>query len=180
MFSLQPVLSNEYVKLEPLKVTDFEKLYKVAADPLIWEQHPTPDRYKEEVFRLFFDGAIASGSAFLITDRDTRQVIGSSRYYDYQEAFSSIAIGYTFLARSHWGGTYNLAVKRLMLDYIFQLVEKVIFHVGPQNIRSQKAVLKLGARLDRIVDFDYYGQSRPHHEYVLEKAAWVLDRTVSG
>lgn len=143
---LQPTnLGNEYVRLSPLKPDDFEKLYKVASDPLIWEQHPNPNRYKREVFEVFFEGAIASKGAFLVFDAKTKEVIGSSRYHDYKPENNQIEIGYTFLARDHWGTTYNHALKRLMLEYIFKYVDNVVFHIGANNIRSQKAIVKLGA-----------------------------------
>jgi hypothetical protein len=81
-FDLQPSLENESVKIQPLQSIDFEVLYSVASDPLIWEQHPNKDRYKREVFETFFKGAMESGAAFLVIDKKTNKVIGSSRYYD--------------------------------------------------------------------------------------------------
>ncbi|HYE53718.1 MAG TPA: GNAT family N-acetyltransferase [Chitinophagaceae bacterium] len=137
-------LQTGLVSLVPLAATDFDRLYAVAADPLIWEQHPSSDRYKEEVFREFFNGALASQAAFLIVDTATQQVIGSTRFYDYKPG-KSIAIGYTFLARRYWGGKYNGVVKSLMLNYAFQYVDTVIFHIGATNLRSQIATMRLGA-----------------------------------
>lgn len=144
--NLQPThLGNERIRLMPLKRDDAESLYIVASDPLIWEQHPNKDRYLKEVFALFFSDAIASKGAFLITNAQTGEVIGSSRYYQYDAEQKSVAIGYTFLSRSCWGNTYNKCLKQLMLDYAFLFVEQVFFHVGENNIRSQKAIEKLGA-----------------------------------
>lgn len=144
-FELQPILENELIKLIPLKQEDFESLYQVASDPLIWEQHPDRFRYKKEVFEEYFQGAIKSGGALIIFDKKSGEVIGSSRYYDYDEDKNSIVVGYTFLARKYWGGIYNRAMKKLMLDHAFNFVETVIFHIGAENIRSQKAIEKLGA-----------------------------------
>lgn len=79
----------------------------MAADPLIWGQHPTKDRYKKEVFTLVFDGAITGGMPFLIIDKTSGNIIGSTRYYNYKPNNSSIAIGYTFLAKAYWGGKHN-------------------------------------------------------------------------
>jgi RimJ/RimL family protein N-acetyltransferase len=143
---LQPTLKNEFVKLIPLMEEDFELLYQTASDPLIWEQHPDRYRYKREVFEKFFKGAIDSKGAFLVIDNKTGEVMGSSRYYDLDNDKKSIAIGYTFLARKYWGTAYNRAMKTLMLDHAFKLVEAVLFHIGENNIRSQKAIVKLGAR----------------------------------
>ena len=144
-FDLQPILKGELLALRPLRPEDFDELYAVASDPLIWEQHPANDRYKEEVFREFFRKALESGGALIAIDSKDGRVIGSSRFFGYNEAESEIEIGWTFLARSHWGGVYNGEMKRLMLRHAFQFVENVVFLVGPQNLRSQKALEKIGA-----------------------------------
>lgn len=144
-FDLQPVLSGELVELRPLREDDFDALFAVAADPLIWEQHPDSDRYQEQVFRAFFRGAMDSGGAFIVTDTRDGRVIGSSRYHGYDERRSEVEIGWTFLARSHWGGRCNGEMKQLMLRHAFQFVERVVFLIGPQNYRSQRAVEKIGA-----------------------------------
>ena len=143
-FDLQPILEGRLLELRPLRSDDFQDLYAVAADPLIWEQHPVRDRYKAEVFRAFFDEAPESGGALIAIDTQDRKVIGSSRFHAYNEDKSEIEIGWTFLARSHWGGIYNGEMNRLMLGHAFRFVDSVIFLVGPQNFRSQKAVEKIG------------------------------------
>jgi len=149
------ILENERVRLTPLEEKDFDRLFKVAADPLIWEQHPSKDRYKREVFQSYFDTAVSSGSAFLIFEKANGKLIGSTRYYDHNPALSRIAIGYTFIAKEFWGGKYNAAIKKLMLDHAFQFVDSVIFHIGPANIRSQQAILKIGAK--KIGEEEYNG-----------------------
>jgi len=142
---LQPALRGELVSLRPLRPDDFDALFAVAADPLIWEQHPEPTRYQEPVFRSYFQGAIDSGGAFLISDAADGRVIGSSRYDGFDPVAREVEIGWTFLARSHWGGRYNADLKRLMLDHAFRFVDRVIFIVGVGNLRSQRAVEKIGA-----------------------------------
>lgn len=157
-FNTQPFLENNLIKLVPLKQEDFEELFLVASDPLIWEQHPNKNRYKKEVFKVFFEGAIKSGGAFKILDAKTNQLIGSTRFYELVNQPKSIAIGYTFYARSHWGGKYNPACKKLMLDYAFQYVDSVIFHIGANNIRSQKSIERLGAKKIAEEEIEYYGE----------------------
>jgi N-acetyltransferase len=142
-FDLQPVLTGELLSLRPLREDDFQDLYAVASDPLIWEQHPSKDRYKTEVFKDFFREAMESGGALIVHSRDGR-VIGSSRFNGYDAGKSEIEIGWTFLARSCWGGAYNREMKELMLRHAFQFVDRVVFIVGPQNLRSQKAMEKIG------------------------------------
>jgi N-acetyltransferase len=146
-FDPQPILKGELLELRPLRAEDFHDLYAVAADPLIWEQHPVKDRYKEEVFKLFFREAMESSGALIAIDSKDDQVIGSSCFHGYDEAKSEIEIGWTFLARSHWGGIYNREMKQLMLGYAFRFVNSVIFLVSPQNVRSQRAMEKIGGVL---------------------------------
>src|SRR6266446_187370 len=143
-FDLQPDLKGEFIELRPLTPGDWKDLYAVASDPLIWEQHPSSDRYQEEVFKVFFREALESGGALIAVDLKDCRVIGSSRFHGYDDAKSEIEIGWTFLARSHWGGIYNGEMKRLMLRHAFQFVNSVIFLVGPPNLRSQRAMEKIG------------------------------------
>jgi RimJ/RimL family protein N-acetyltransferase len=143
-FELQPHLIGELLELRPLRPEDWEGLFAAASDPMIWEQHPDPNRYKEDVFREFFRGGLESGGAFVAIDRKTQQIVGASRYLDHDPEKRKIEIGWTFLARSHWGGNYNGEMKRLMLDHAFQFVDTVFLVVGPENLRSQKAVQKIG------------------------------------
>jgi N-acetyltransferase len=144
-FDLQPTLRGELVELRPLRTEDFDALYAVARDRLIWEQHPDNDRHQEPVFRGFFGDAMASGGALIVIDAGTRAVIGSSRFHGYDPAKSEVEIGWTFLARAYWDGTYNKEMKQLMLRHAFRFVESVVFLVGLENRRSQRALEKIGA-----------------------------------
>ena len=144
-FDLQPTLEGTLVRLRPLRDEDFPALYAVAADPLMWEQHPASDRWKEDVFQDFFRDGMESGGAFLVTDAADGRVIGSSRFFGYDPELSEVEIGWTFLARSHWGGRYNGEMKELMLRHAFRFVERVVFLIGPNNVRSRRAVEKIGA-----------------------------------
>jgi N-acetyltransferase len=144
-FDPQPTLVGESVTLRPLRRSDHGPLYEVARDPLIWEQHPSRDRHERGQFDVFFDEAIRSGGALAILDY-SGVVIGSSRFHGHDAAASEVEIGWTFLARAHWGTGTNREVKRLMLAHAFANVDRVVFMIGPLNRRSQRAVEKLGAR----------------------------------
>ena len=168
-FELQPRLVGELVEARPLKPEDWQSLFAVASDPLIWKQHPAPDRYKEDVFRKFFQIALESGGAFVVLDRKTGKIIGSSRYFGFDPEKSEIEIGWTFLARSHWGGEYNAELKRLMLEHAFRFVENVVFLIGPDNIRSQKAIEKIGGvRIEK--------RGRAIHGEVVEHIVYLIQR----
>jgi len=172
-FSIQPTLENENLKLIPLWEDDFERLFEVASDPEIWMQHPNKNRYEREVFKIFFKGAMASKGAFLILDKASGEIAGSTRFYDFNESDNSIFIGYTFYAVKFWGKGLNSVAKKLMLDYIFQFVDKVIFHVGATNFRSQKAMEKLGAIKTNEMVVAYFGEpGRLNFQYEIRKKDW--------
>ncbi len=168
-FELQPHLVGDLIELRPLRPEDWEALFAVASDPLIWEQHPAHDRYTEEVFREFFQGALESGGAFVAIDRMTHDIVGSSRYFGYDAKKREIEIGWTFLARSHWGGKYNGEMKRLMLDHAFQFVDSVVFLVGPTNLRSQRAVEKIGGVMTGRREAMLHGKLVEHAVYQIKK-----------
>jgi RimJ/RimL family protein N-acetyltransferase len=168
-FDLQPFLKGHLLGLRPLRPEDFQDLYAVASDPLIWEQHPQKDRYQEEIFKGFFREALESGGALIALDSKDGRVIGSSRFHGYDAASSEIEIGWTFLARSHWGGVYNGEMKQLMLGHAFQFVKSVVFLVGPQNVRSQKALEKIGGiRVGSRLD----GRGRDSLVYQITGSTW--------
>lgn len=167
---LQPTLVNEFVQISPLKEADFDELFAVASDELLWEQHPEKERYKRAVFLIFFQEAITSKSAFKVVDVKTGNTIGSTRFYEYNEDAKSVAIGYTFIDRKYWATPYNRALKNLMLNYAFEFVKNVFFHVGNTNFRSQKAVEKLGANLTETISNKETGKT--HFIFTLTKSNW--------
>ena len=169
-FNIQPVLGNDRVMLYPLLEEDFEDLYAVASDPKIWEQHPNKDRWKRDVFKTFFEGALQSKGAFKIIDKASGKVIGSTRLYDYDEQGNSIFIGYTFYATQYWGTGINHAVKKLMLEYVFTFVSKVYFHIGANNLRSQISISRLGAEKIAEQEVEYFGEaSRLNFVYEIKR-----------
>ncbi len=172
MLDRQPVLEGERVLLRPLRDDDWDALFAVASDPLIWAQHPAHDRWREPVFRAFFADALANGGALLAIDQPSGRVIGSSRYQGLEEANGgSVEIGWTFLARACWGGTFNHEMKRLMLAHALVSVAECRFLVGEGNTRSRRALERIGARLtDRTeVRVMAGGAVIPHVTYVITR-----------
>jgi RimJ/RimL family protein N-acetyltransferase len=169
-FDLQPNLKGELLELRPLTPGDWDNLFAVASEPLIWEQHPESDRYTEEIFKVFFSDALESGGALVAIDHTTQQIIGSTRFYGYDPEKSEIEIGWTFLAREYWGGRYNREMKSLMLNHAFKFVQNVVFLIGERNIRSQKAIEKIGAIRNGMVARTY-GKHPPalNVKYVIKK-----------
>ncbi len=167
-FLFQPInLQNENIKLIPLQNSDFQRLFDVASDPKIWEQHPNPNRYKKDHFTVYFKGAIESKGAFLVLDSKTDTVIGSTRFYDYDEQKSIVLIGYTFIGTQFWGSKVNNQMKFLMMNHAFKYVNTIHFHVGGSNKRSQIAMERLGGiKIDELM-VEYFGEL-PKMNFVYE------------
>jgi RimJ/RimL family protein N-acetyltransferase len=174
-FDLQPTLKGKLIELRPLTLNDFDALFEAASDPIIWEQHPESDRYKREIFQKFFDEAINSNGAFAIIERKSGRIIGSSRYCNLNSTEREVEIGWTFLERAFWGGSYNRELKSLMLDHAFRFVDRVLFVVGENNVRSQKALGKIGARFLRRAELPALdGTMRPNLIFVIKRDAVVI------
>lgn len=169
---LQPTLVGARVIVRPIATKDWDAMFAAAADPGIWELHPESDRYTEQAFRLFFDGAIECGSAFAIIDRRNGRVIGSSRYHGHDPDNREIEIGWTFLSRDYWGGSYNLEIKRLMVDHAFTFVDTVVFWVDESNLRSRRAMEKIGSVQRDGIRFKEGAGDRPYVIYELRKGRW--------
>ncbi|MEO7984323.1 MAG: GNAT family N-acetyltransferase [Bacteroidota bacterium] len=177
VINFQPVLKNKLVIAEPLAESDFDGLYAAAADPLIWEQHPNKNRYQREVFENYFRGAMESGGALLVKDAQMGQIIGSSRFSDHDVEKGLVAIGYTFFIRSHWGKNYNYALKKMMLDHAFGLVDTVVFYIGAVNKRSQISIERLGAVKTGETELAYYGEApKLDYIYAITKEQWAALR----
>ena len=166
----QPTLEGERVLLRPSTPDDWDALYAVASDPLVWAVHPAHDRWQRDVFRAYFDGGIASGGALTIVDRATGAVIGSSRYDNWRPDADEIEIGWTYLSRACWGGAYNAEIKRLMLDHIHARVGTVVFTVGEGNVRSRRAMAKIGGVLRPGAEHRLMaGEMKPHVIYEIRR-----------
>jgi RimJ/RimL family protein N-acetyltransferase len=171
----QPTLEGERLLLRPLAPGDWDALYAVAADPLVWEIHPAHDRWQEPLFRAFFEDALARGGALVVIDKQDQRIVGSSRFQNYAAANGgSVEIGWTFLARSHWGGSANREMKRLMLGHALKSVERVYFVVGENNLRSRRAMEKIGGRLDNWSELrEMSGGWVRHVRYVIDREGFA-------
>ena len=178
----QPVLTGERLLLRPLRADDWDALYAVASDPLIWELHPAHDRWQEPVFRAYFTNALALGGAVAVIDRASGAIIGSSRWQGYNPADGgSVEIGWTFLARSHWGGAINRELKRLMLAHALQSVARVDFRVGAANLRSRRAMEKIGGHLsDRAEQVEMAEAIVEHVIYEISRESFASGPLMRG
>lgn len=139
------MLKGERIVVRPLTHEDYLALFRAASDPEIWRQHPDTERYTRHGFEQYFSDALQSGSALTVIESATGEVIGSSRYHGFDPDQDSVETGWTFLARSVWGGLYNRELKELMLSHAFRFVHTILFYIDPSNTRSQRSVEKIGA-----------------------------------
>ena len=174
MFNLTPNLSNEYVLVRPLLQKDFEGLYACGGDKRIWAGHPNTNRYQRKEFEQWFANAVESKSALTVIDNRTTKIIGSTRFYFEAIPNNCVAVGYTFLSYEYWGGKTNYQLKSLMFDYAFIYYTSIWVHIAPLNIRSQKAILKLGAEhvKDEVVSL---GKGKPacYQFYKIDRGQWL-------
>jgi len=160
-------IETKYFLLEQVAESDFESLYAVASDPLIWEQHPESNRWQRDIFSAFFSNGLASDlGCFVIRERLTEEVVGSTRFYGYDEKDQCVRIGFTFLARKYWGSAANREIKNAMLERAFKVCDSVLFEIGPENMRSIKAVNKLGGVYSHT-------ESPTKAVYILKSSQWT-------
>lgn len=174
----QPTLEGERLRLRPLRAEDWDALFAVASDPKLWAGHPAHDRWQEPVFREYFGNAIRNAGALAVIDKASGAIVGASQFYDYQPDEDgrgpSVEIGFTFLARSHWGGGTNREMKRLMLGHALARVNYVRFRVGENNIRSRTAMEKIGGRLtERRQQEIKAGQPSTNVYYEIDRAGFA-------
>ncbi|MEQ1509919.1 MAG: GNAT family N-acetyltransferase [Sphingopyxis sp.] len=168
----QPTLIGDTVILQPTVEEDWAEMFALASDPLIWELHPAHDRWQEGVFAKFFDDALASGGGLTIRDKASGAIIGASRYSTRWAGEGEVEIGWTFLSRAYWGGATNREVKALMLAHAHRWFATCLFMVGKDNLRSRRAMEKIGGVLrddTRIHDMD--GVPVTHVMYAIHRPA---------
>ncbi|MBP2548983.1 RimJ/RimL family protein N-acetyltransferase [Neorhizobium galegae] len=175
-FDPQPSLQGPSIAIRPLRHDDWDGLFAAAGHPAVWAGHPASDRYTREKFEPYFGLLLESGGTVAVIDRAKQAIIGCSRYYLAPDRQDSLSIGYTFINHEYWGGRTNFELKRLMLDHAFEHYDEVWFHIAPTNIRSQKAVAKLGAENMYETVLNLSGVPAPAFCFRLGRNAWLLHR----
>jgi RimJ/RimL family protein N-acetyltransferase len=150
-FTQHVVLENRRVRLRPLEVSDFEALKVIAFDPDIWRY--TITRGDDAVsLAAYVSTALQDRQAelrypFVIIDRDTGQIAGSTSYYHISEANQSLSIGYTWVGTDFQRTGLNRAAKHLLLSHAFGALacERVELETDSRNLKSQQAMRRMGA-----------------------------------
>ena len=153
-------LRGHYVYLELLQPEHIPQLKNLAKDSRIWQYTKTlliNDSYNEQFDRYItaaqdprFSGLQVS---FVMRDAATNDIMGMTRYYRIEPSHKRLSIGYTWYTPAYWGLVHNKECKLLLLQYAFETLgyQRVEFEVAHQNIRSQKAVLKIGATKEAVL-----------------------------
>jgi RimJ/RimL family protein N-acetyltransferase len=171
----RPVLETDRLVLRPLLESDWAELFAIASDPAIWAVHPSHDRWREPVFRAFFDEGMERGGALAVTLKDGGAIIGSSQFDRPElEAPGEIEIGWSFLAKPFWGKGYNGEFKRAMIAQALTHYERVIFQVGADNVVSRKAMANIGGVLtDRTRSYERAGVMVEHVIYEITRESFA-------
>ncbi|MBQ4915563.1 GNAT family N-acetyltransferase [Maribacter sp. MMG018] len=175
------VLENERVKLTPLTLKNYHLLLSIAAQKDLVQFSPsdieTPQALKNYVAIALEQKEQGSGIPFIIYDKKKEEYAGSTRYMNIHRKNKVAHIGSTWIGHQFHGTGLNTHMKFLMLDYAFNQLnfEKIEFRVDERNVKSRKAVEKLGCTLEGILRKDVYllnGFKRNTCCYGLLKEEW--------
>lgn len=149
------VLEGAWVRLEPLEERHFEALFR-HAEPSLFEHYlDWPDDASYAAFaRWMGEDLTARGCVpFAVVSKETGEAIGSSSYLDIRPSHRTLEIGSTWYGRAHQGTKVNPECKLLMLEYAFEVLGavRVQLKTSSENLRSQRAIAKLGAVREGIL-----------------------------
>lgn len=153
-------LRGQFIYLELLQPEDVPQLKTLAFDARLWEY--TKTLLINETFDAQFDKYIATAFdprntgmqiSFVMRDAVTNNLIGMTRYYKIEPSQKRLSVGYTWYTPAYWGKVHNKECKLLLLQYAFDELhfQRVEFEVAHQNIRSQKAVEKIGGVREAVL-----------------------------
>lgn len=151
-------MAGTHVRLEPLDLAHTDELYAATDDAEVWRHlgHPRPGHRDElaaiiaKALRAHHDGQRVP---WVQRCARTGEIIGSTSYYDVDEARRSVGIGHTFLSRARWRTGVNTEAKLLLLTRAFDELgaERVVWHTDIRNVRSQRAIERLGAQREGVL-----------------------------
>ncbi len=176
-----PTLDNDFVKLSLLDLSNYKHLIAVAQQEKLVQYSPsniaTPEALKEYV-QTAVDGYYHKTTIpFIVFDKTKNEYAGCTRFMNIDWKNKVLEIGATWIGREFQGSVLNKNMKFLMLQYAFETLgfEKVEFRIDERNIRSRKAVEKIGANLEGILMKNVYlldGFKRNTCCYAILKEEW--------
>jgi RimJ/RimL family protein N-acetyltransferase len=150
-------LEGNRVRLEPLQESHQAELCEIGLDVRLWQLTVNKVRTSEDMFR-YIQGALdaqAAGTAlpFVIVEKASDKIIGTTRYHNINQQHRRVEIGYTWLAVLWQRTGINTEVKYLMLNYAFEVwgCVRVEFRVNSINEPSRRALLRIGAKQEGVL-----------------------------
>ena len=175
-------LKGNIVHLAPLEKEHFEELYLAASDKKLWEFVPL-DCSVLETFNQAYSFALTEREKgnqypFVIIENSSNKIIGSTRLFDLFPDDKKLEIGWTWIESQFWGTKVNFECKLLLLKFCFEelKVRRVQIKTDERNIRSQKAIKKIGAQFEGILRKDKIkenGDSRNGMYFSVIDDEWV-------
>ena len=150
------VLEGENIQLLPLQTSHFEALFEAASNPEIWEltsvNYSDPAIFNHSNTTALKDKEKGTVYPFVIVDKHTDTIIGTTRFLEISAADKKLEIGVTWIKKEFWGSTVNMECKYLLLQYCFEHLQlhRVQFRAKADNLRSRKAIEKIGGQLEGI------------------------------
>lgn len=153
-----PTLSGRHVRLEPLLAEHADALRAAAADGELWTLRytsvPGPQPGEAEAYIATALQQRDAGHALPFVVKDAAGVVvGSTRFYDVDRSVPRVKLGYTWYARRVQRTGLNTEAKRLLIDHAFSQwrCEAVVLETSHENLRSQAAIARLGAKRDGVL-----------------------------
>ncbi|MFJ7698118.1 GNAT family N-acetyltransferase [Lysinibacillus fusiformis] len=150
-------LENEIVNLKPLELNDLSGILEAASYPEIWSHMPITIKKMEDV-NNFVENALLmrrnkTEFPFVIVDKKTGEIIGSTRFMDIDDTHQRVEIGTTWLTPAYWRTAINTNCKYLLLEYCFEILhlQRVQIKTDHENSRSQKAIERIGATKEGVL-----------------------------
>ncbi|MCZ2259518.1 GNAT family N-acetyltransferase [Sporosarcina sp. G11-34] len=150
-------LNGNTVFLRLMTTDDVEGIYACSQDERIWTHLSRALQTKEDVQNYIEQALINRETGteypFVIVLRETNKVIGSTRFLDISSEHKRLEIGWTWLHPSFWRTTINTECKYLLLSYCFEQLQfqRVQIKTGHENIQSQKAIERIGAKKEGVL-----------------------------
>lgn len=178
-------IDGDIINLTSLEEEHIIELEKLSKDKRIWEYYTMDGTNSEKLISAFYEAIIERGNGtqypFVIFHKLENRIIGSTRFLDIQEKHLKLEIGWTWLYPNYWGTTINLECKLLLLTFCFETLKttRVQFKTDERNLRSRKAIEKIGGRFEGILRHDMLRDNRTNRNsasYSLIDKEWEYSK----
>jgi len=145
------ILENDSVLLRPLRKEDIALLEEFSInEPELWKYSLIPadglDNLKNYISHALSERDLKTSYPFIVLNKRTNKIAGSTRFYDYRKTHSTVQLGFTWYAKEFQGTGLNRNCKFLLLQYAFETMklERVEFRADAKNTRSIAAMKSIG------------------------------------